>query len=231
MRAVLRLVQLWLQNADAADAAPELDAVFQKVLSKVPCHKLLYLAYQMTSRVSLQDSPFQKLLWKVVTRMAVEHPHHVLLHLLCLETHSSSSKQGAAQQLLQVTPLPAPDSQCPLCTSVMCSTHATLAFLLRQRTAHLQSVRPCAGPERPCEARAPAKAAVLYHAVTLHCPSCSRSSRPAVPGVPPATLREVCVGRRSPYEATPPPWHATRGRSVAGMRGFVCRKWRAAHRD
>eukprot|EP00892_Ulva_mutabilis_P002510 jgi/Ulvmu1/1225/UM109_0023.1 len=101
MRAMLRLVQLWLQTADAAEEAPELDEVFQKVLEAVPSHKLLYLSYQMGSRLTLQESPFQKLLWKVVTRLAVEHPHHVLLHLLCLATHASSTKQGAAQQVLQ----------------------------------------------------------------------------------------------------------------------------------
>lgn len=102
MRAMLRLVQLWLQNTAAADDAPELEAVFRKVLKAVPSHKLLYLAYQMASRLTMQDTPFQKLLWKVVTRLAVQHPHHVLLHLLCLETHSSVTRKEAAQQVLQV---------------------------------------------------------------------------------------------------------------------------------
>lgn len=110
MRAVLRLVQLWLENADAADTTAELEAVFRKVLEAVPSHKLLYLAYQMASRLTMQDTPFQALLWDVVARLAADHPHHVLMHLLCLETHSSDTKKGAAQQVLRVPYHP----PCPL---------------------------------------------------------------------------------------------------------------------
>lgn len=69
----------------------------------VPSYKLLPLGYQMVSRLKDEPATFQKVLKKILVRLAVDHPHHMLLHVLSL-THAapSSTRHLAAAALLDV---------------------------------------------------------------------------------------------------------------------------------
>ena len=60
------------------------------VVQGVPSHKLLPLGYQIFARLAAERSPFQAVLRKVLARLAIEHPHHMLLHVLAL-THLSNA--------------------------------------------------------------------------------------------------------------------------------------------
>ena len=76
------------------------------VVQGVPSHKLLPLGYQMVARLAAERSPFQAVLRKVLARLAIEHPHHMLLHVLALTHLSGTGRDAAAASLLDVRPPP-----------------------------------------------------------------------------------------------------------------------------
>ena len=71
-------------------------------LQAVPSYKLLPLGYQMVSRLAEEQSTFQAVLRKVLARLAIEHPHHMLLHILSLTHLSGSGRDSVAASLLDV---------------------------------------------------------------------------------------------------------------------------------
>lgn len=70
----------------------------------MPSHKLLNLAYQVASRLSLDaDSPlaasgFQSTLAMLLKRLASEHPHHVLIYLFALRAGGKGAPGGDVQK-------------------------------------------------------------------------------------------------------------------------------------
>ena len=84
-----------------------------RTVQPVPSHKLLRLAYQLASRLapsaatdSSQAPDFQHVLAKLLGRMAMKHPHHVLLPLFALRAGGASAaaagKAKAATDIITV---------------------------------------------------------------------------------------------------------------------------------
>ena len=74
-------------------------------MQAIPSHKLLDLAYQMASRLgggSKEQAAFQDLLSRLLTRLATDHPHHVLLHLFSLRAQQGADKGKAADAIIKV---------------------------------------------------------------------------------------------------------------------------------
>jgi hypothetical protein len=74
------------------------------MVQTLPSHKLLDLSYQVASRLGAveEQAAFQELLHHLLTRLATQHPHHVLLHLFSIRAQSQTDKSKAADNILQV---------------------------------------------------------------------------------------------------------------------------------
>ncbi|RPD76341.1 hypothetical protein L226DRAFT_505666 [Lentinus tigrinus ALCF2SS1-7] len=91
----IRLCSLWLANFDNDD--PKLN--FVPAIELVPSHKFVFLAHQLTARLSKSDSSSssksQVALQRVIQRMGREHPFHSLFPLYCLRLDASLSQTSA----------------------------------------------------------------------------------------------------------------------------------------
>lgn len=65
-------------------------------LQKIPSYKFLSLAYQLASRLGAagSDAGLQAPLQQLLVRLGREHPHHVLLCLLSLQSPGQEAAQG-----------------------------------------------------------------------------------------------------------------------------------------
>lgn len=91
-----------LANPQASHVGP---AYLAMRLQDIPSHKLLDLAYQMASRLGSsadKQAAFQKVLRRLLSRLAAHHPHHVLLYLFSLRAQQSADKVAAAGAIIQV---------------------------------------------------------------------------------------------------------------------------------
>ncbi|KAF1922871.1 uncharacterized protein M421DRAFT_426490 [Didymella exigua CBS 183.55] len=77
----LRVFALWIEYADT-DLAN--DAVKQ-YLDKVPSGKFALLMNQLSSRLQSENTPFQKLLLKLVLRICIEHPFHGMHQIFAIQ--------------------------------------------------------------------------------------------------------------------------------------------------
>ncbi|PIL25206.1 hypothetical protein GSI_13095 [Ganoderma sinense ZZ0214-1] len=81
----IRLCSLWLANFDNDDPVLR----FGEALDRVPSRKFVFLAHQLTARLSKSDrdqpTPNQEVLQTVIQRMGSEHPFHSLFPLYCLK--------------------------------------------------------------------------------------------------------------------------------------------------
>ncbi|KAI2462909.1 hypothetical protein F4781DRAFT_418382 [Annulohypoxylon bovei var. microspora] len=68
----LRFTALWLERSDENIT----NEAARKNIDKVATRKFAPLMNQLTSRLVNQESPFQKLLFKLVYRICVDHPYH-----------------------------------------------------------------------------------------------------------------------------------------------------------
>ena len=88
----VRLCSLWLANFESDDAKLK----FGRAVQLVPSHKFVFLAHQLTARLSKSasssSSPNQLALQRVIRRMGREHPFHSLFPLYCLRLETSSSQ-------------------------------------------------------------------------------------------------------------------------------------------
>ena len=75
------------------------------ILSGLPSHKLVDLAYQVASRLSTEQTPFQATLRMLLARLAADHPHHVLVFLLAQQGDGAkgTDKQRASHALMEVS--------------------------------------------------------------------------------------------------------------------------------
>ncbi|KAJ7281510.1 hypothetical protein C8J57DRAFT_1559254 [Mycena rebaudengoi] len=85
----IRLCSLWFENFDVTDIGFQ-DNV-RVALDRVPSHKLLFLAHQLSARLSripdsaqTQETKNQENLQSVVKRMCMEHPFHSLYQVYSL---------------------------------------------------------------------------------------------------------------------------------------------------
>ncbi|KAI9144508.1 hypothetical protein BKA69DRAFT_1055444 [Paraphysoderma sedebokerense] len=93
---VFRLCSLWLENYESKDV----NRTMEEALLRIPTRKFVLLIYQLSARIGSDDqrTDFQRVLLRLVTGMAADHPHHVLWQVLALYynnviNYSSSSMQ------------------------------------------------------------------------------------------------------------------------------------------
>eukprot|EP00611_Tribonema_gayanum_P014864 TRINITY_DN2637_c0_g1_i3.p1 TRINITY_DN2637_c0_g1~~TRINITY_DN2637_c0_g1_i3.p1 ORF type:complete len:1520 (-),score=404.55 TRINITY_DN2637_c0_g1_i3:1308-5348(-) len=79
--AVFHLVSLWLSN-HANEAVNK--SILEFAAGRAPSYKFLPLTYQITSRIGFGTPLFRQALHAVVTKVAMDHPHHTLLQLFAL---------------------------------------------------------------------------------------------------------------------------------------------------
>ncbi len=81
----IRLCSLWLANFDNDDQTLR----FGEALDRIPSRKFVFLAHQLTARLSKSDrdqpTQNQEILQTVIQRMGSEHPFHSLFPLYCLK--------------------------------------------------------------------------------------------------------------------------------------------------
>ncbi|KAF9266973.1 hypothetical protein L218DRAFT_1074808 [Marasmius fiardii PR-910] len=100
--APVRLCSLWLGNFDDA----KMGEAFRVALERVPSRKFVFLAHQLTARLSA-DSPAQKNLHRLIFRMSLEHPFHSLYQVLLLNPpreDSGSSRRSSVRNVKSGTP-------------------------------------------------------------------------------------------------------------------------------
>ncbi|KAJ7224312.1 hypothetical protein GGX14DRAFT_425135 [Mycena pura] len=80
----IRLCSLWFENFDETEFGFQ-DNV-RSALDRTPSHKLVFLAHQLSARLSKTSEPMknQANLQSVVLRMCAEHPFHSLYQVYCL---------------------------------------------------------------------------------------------------------------------------------------------------
>ncbi|KZT65045.1 hypothetical protein DAEQUDRAFT_677538 [Daedalea quercina L-15889] len=96
---IIRLCSLWMANFDRTDTSVNFEAALQRVAS----HKFIFLAHQLTARLSKPASsrttlPSQSILHTLLTRMCREHPFHSLYQVFCLISEQSSSRSAAGRR-------------------------------------------------------------------------------------------------------------------------------------
>lgn len=100
-----RLCGLWFANTTHSGINAKIDAH----IKQVPSHKFLGLVYQLSARMSAEregdERDFQKVLEKLILKMATEHPYHCLYQIIALKNggdgskgRSSSSSRGETAQ-------------------------------------------------------------------------------------------------------------------------------------
>eukprot|EP01060_Flectonema_neradi_P021167 TRINITY_DN286_c0_g2_i7.p1 TRINITY_DN286_c0_g2~~TRINITY_DN286_c0_g2_i7.p1 ORF type:complete len:1950 (+),score=295.47 TRINITY_DN286_c0_g2_i7:2467-8316(+) len=75
---IFRLVSLWFSNPESPELNHYLTSYFGK---HAQTHKFIPLSYQLVSRLTGQDTPFQSTLIVLIQRIAKHHPHHVIYHI------------------------------------------------------------------------------------------------------------------------------------------------------
>lgn len=98
--AATRFCSLWLANFDNLDPS----IPFTEALERIPSHKFVFLAHQLSARLSISpspsdnssegstsvppSSPSQGYLRALITRMCREHPYHSLYQVYCLRSET-----------------------------------------------------------------------------------------------------------------------------------------------
>lgn len=92
----IRLCSLWMANFDTS--SPKL--ALSVALDRVPSHKFVFLAHQLTARLSKpkssQLSLNQQCLQTLITRMCREHPFHSLFQVYCLVSERATAQPSSA---------------------------------------------------------------------------------------------------------------------------------------
>ncbi|GAA5938292.1 hypothetical protein JCM10213_003256 [Rhodosporidiobolus nylandii] len=92
---VFRLTALWFSRAED----DEIHASLKPLLKDIPSHKFVFLAYQLSARLSKSAQPTASAsnIRSLVTRLCTEHPFHALppVHALCDKSKSKSSRRSS----------------------------------------------------------------------------------------------------------------------------------------
>lgn len=89
-RTLDKFLALWLEQSFNND----LNRILSVDILSISSYKLINWSTQLISRLSLDDSQFQKILTVLVIRLCREHPHHTSYHLISLMMNESHDKQG-----------------------------------------------------------------------------------------------------------------------------------------
>ena len=97
----IRLCSLWFANFDYSEA--EMPAVIGVALARVPSRKFVFLAHQLSARLSDSEkagasSINQENLRAVILRMCKEHPFHTLFPVYCLRSDTSGRSNRQRSQ-------------------------------------------------------------------------------------------------------------------------------------
>ncbi|KAF7308746.1 Serine/threonine-protein kinase Tel1 [Mycena kentingensis (nom. inval.)] len=104
----IRLCSLWFENFN--EARVEFQALVSRALARTPSWKLVFLAHQLSARISRSGNETpknQKNLQDVVLRMCMEHPFHSIYQvfsLLPIEEQQPSTRRTSGRQSLPSTP-------------------------------------------------------------------------------------------------------------------------------
>ncbi|KAF8216514.1 hypothetical protein K438DRAFT_1953444 [Mycena galopus ATCC 62051] len=112
----IRLCSLWFENFDEASGFQD---KVREALDRVPSRKLVFLAHQLSARLSKTAGPTknQENLESVVLRMCVDHPFHSLYQVYGLlpynpaGTADKDRRQSGRHSTPGATPPPAPSAQ------------------------------------------------------------------------------------------------------------------------
>ncbi|EMD39153.1 hypothetical protein CERSUDRAFT_93196 [Gelatoporia subvermispora B] len=106
--AILSLCRLWMATFDNSDTNID----FGKFLTRVPSHKFIFLAHQLSARLSTphsgQASRDQQVLQYLITRMCRDHPFHSLYQVFCLKGDSDMSEASTSNRRLSGRHEPSP---------------------------------------------------------------------------------------------------------------------------
>ncbi|KAI0640810.1 hypothetical protein C8Q79DRAFT_1015032 [Trametes meyenii] len=86
----IRLCSLWLANFDSEEAV----LGFDTALVRVPSRKFVFLAHQLTARLSSSEHGSQMILRALIRRMCSEHPFHSLFPLYCIKADHPTDKES-----------------------------------------------------------------------------------------------------------------------------------------
>ena len=103
---ILRFTALWLAHADDDD----LNRKLRKAVKAIPSHKFVFLAYQLSARLSdpVEPTPFSKAVRELVERLCTDHPYHSVFPVNALRditsSVSSSSKSSRSSRRSSTAP-------------------------------------------------------------------------------------------------------------------------------
>lgn len=99
---IFRLVSLWFSNNHKS----AVNETIHLVAESIPSYKFVPLSYQIISRIGSepngigtksQEFTFERVLNELVMKLAEQHPHHVLIHLIALRNSADVEGRGAAE--------------------------------------------------------------------------------------------------------------------------------------
>ncbi|KAF9454347.1 hypothetical protein P691DRAFT_788809 [Macrolepiota fuliginosa MF-IS2] len=102
--APIRFCSLWFANFENEG---EFQSTIDVALSRIPSHKMVFLAHQLTARLSSPTGQLpqsQENLQKMVLRMCQEHPFHSLYQLYCLLPERNLTDPSRRQSSRQTAP-------------------------------------------------------------------------------------------------------------------------------
>ncbi|KAK0156293.1 Serine-protein kinase ATM [Merluccius polli] len=104
---VFRLASLWLENADVKDV----NGTMKVGVKRIPSYKFLPLMYQLAARMGTKMAPgiaedvgFHDVLYDLILRACLEHPHHTLFIILALVNANKDESFTSKSRLSKNTP-------------------------------------------------------------------------------------------------------------------------------
>ncbi|KAJ1938050.1 Serine/threonine-protein kinase tel1, partial [Linderina pennispora] len=92
---VYPLVSLLMTHASAPEMA---ETLAQQTVDRIASAKFLPLAHQLCARLSTDETPFHLVLRRLVYRMAVEYPYHIIGHLFALRNANRTSSAASSKR-------------------------------------------------------------------------------------------------------------------------------------
>lgn len=92
----IRLCSLWFENFSHAEC--DFQDNVRTALDRIPSRKLVFLAHQLSARLSKTGEKNQETLERVVLRMCREHPFHSLYQVYCLLPHGQQQPVNGRRQ-------------------------------------------------------------------------------------------------------------------------------------
>lgn len=85
---VFRLISLWFNNARDSSLDESVNGLMSGGIEKIPTYRFLPLTYQLVSRVESKESEnvgeFQPTLQRLIFKMCVDHPYHLMVPIIAL---------------------------------------------------------------------------------------------------------------------------------------------------